>query len=126
MLLPKKYLNLKLSALHSRVLGLFDTLLDSNYRCWVDNLYTSLNFIIYALKHKAHVIVEGICQSGRCGFLDIAKQEEVREEENIRRVVGTTKAAELVIEGIEETIVATLVYDSKPVYFLSSLCEEIR
>ena len=71
-------------------------------------------------------MVEGICQSDRHSFPDITKQEEVRGEENIRRVVGTTKAAKLVIEGIEETIVAISVYDSKPVYFLSSSCKEIR
>ena len=36
------------------------------------------------------------------------------------------KAAELIIERINETIVATSVYNSKLIYFLSLLCEEIR
>ena len=35
------------------------------------------------------------------------------------------KVAELKVEGIDETIVATLVNDSKPVYFLSLLYKEI-
>ena len=126
MLSLRKYLQLKLSALHSRVLGLFNTLPDSNYWYWIDNLHNSLNFIIYSLKYKAHIIVEGIYQSGGRSFLDIAKQEEVRGEENIRSDVSTTKVAELIIEGINEIIVATSVYDSKPVYFLRSPYEEIR
>ena len=47
-------------------------------------------------------------------------------EENARRVVVTIKAAKLKIEGIEETIVATSVCDSKSVSFLSSLHKEIK
>ena len=122
---PQKYLRLKLSALHSRVLGLFDTLPHCHYKCWVDNLCTSVNFLIHSLKHKAHVMVEGVCRSGGRGFPDVAKQEEVRGEANLRSVVGTVKAAELIVDGLEDKIVATSVYDSKPAYFLSSSCESI-
>ena len=123
---PKKHLRLKLSALNSRVLGLFDTLPDKNYKCWVDNLCTSVNFIIHALKHKAHVMIEGACRCGGRGFPEIAKQREVTGEANLRESIGTVKVAELNVEGIDETIVATSVYDSKPVYFLSSSCSEVR
>ena len=69
----KKYLLLKLSALHSRVLSLFDTLLNKNYKCWVDNLHISINFIIHTLKHKVHVMIEGVYRYGGCRFPKIVK-----------------------------------------------------
>ena len=81
---PKKYLLLKLSVLYSRVLGLFDTLPDKNCKYWVDNLYTSINFIIHVLKHKAHIMIEGVCRCGGRRFPKIAKQREVTGEANLR------------------------------------------
>ena len=122
---PQKYLHLKLSTLHSRVLGLFDTLLNKSCKCWVNNLYTLVNFLIHVLKHKAHVMIEEVCCSSYRGFPKVVKQEEVRGDENLCRVVGTVKAAELVVAGLDDKIVATSIYDLKPVYFLSSSCEEI-
>ena len=71
-------------------------------------------------------MIEGACRCGGRGFPEIAKQEEVRGETNLRETIGAVKAAELNIEGIDETIVATSVCDSKPVNFLSSSCNEIR
>ena len=45
---------------------------------------------------------------------------------NLRESIGAVKTAELNIEGIYETIIATSVYDSKPVCFLSSTCSEVH
>ena len=52
----------------------------------------------------------------------MCKQDEVKVHNNIRDGVGTIKEAELAVEGMNEIIVDTSVYDSKPVYFLSSSC----
>ena len=38
MLPPINHVRLKLSTLHSRVLGLFDAFIDINHKCWVDNM----------------------------------------------------------------------------------------
>ena len=105
----KKHLRLKMYTLHSRVLSIFDALPDRNYKCWVEKLCTSVNFIIHALKHEDHVMVEEACRSGGRDFPDAAKQEEVRGEDDLRIAVGTVKAAELNVDGIDETIVATSV-----------------
>ena len=104
---------------------MFDTLPDRNYKCWVETLHTSLNFIVHALNHEDHVMVEGVCRKGGRGFPEIAKHEEVRGEDNLRIAVRTVKAVGMDVDGVDETIVATLVHDAKPVYFLSSSCEEI-
>ena len=71
-------------------------------------------------------MIEGVYHSGGRGFLNIATQEKVRGEENLRWVVGTVKVAELIVKGLDEKIVTTSVYDSKLVYFLSISCEDIK
>ena len=37
----------------------------------------------------------------------------------------TVKAAELIVDGLKDKIAVTSVYNSKPVYFLSSSCDSI-
>ena len=124
---PKKYLRLKLSALHARCLSLFDDLPDSNYRCWVDNLHASINFLVHALKHKSKVMIEGVARKSGRGVPECVKQEEVGPS-MLKEVVGTCKAAKLSLPSVlgETKIVAASIYDSKPVYFLSSSCESIK
>ena len=58
------------------------------------------------LKHKSHVMIEGISQSGKYGFLDIVKQEEVRGDANLRNIIDIIKVAELIVEGIDKIIIA--------------------
>ena len=87
---------------------------------------TSANFLIYSLKYKARVIVEGVCCSSSCGFPNIAKEEEVQDESNLRRVVRTVKVVELIIDRLNNKIVATSAHNSKPTYFLSSSCDSIK
>ena len=67
---PIEHLRLKLSLLHSRVLGLFHTLPHQNCRFWVDNLFISMNFLVHALKHKLHMMVEGVRRSRVRDFLE--------------------------------------------------------
>ena len=71
-------------------------------------------------------MIERVCRCGGHGFPEIAKQREVIEEVNLRELLGTVKAAKLNIKRIDKNIVTTSTYDSKPVYFLSSLCSEVR
>ena len=80
---PQKYPRLKLSALHSWVLGSFDALSYEHYKCSIDNLCTFVNFLIHSLKYKAYVIVKGIYCSGGYGFSKVSKQEEVRGKDNL-------------------------------------------
>ena len=85
-----------------------------------------MNFLIYTLKWKVHIIIEGVCRSSRHGFSDIAKQEEVREKENLEKVVGTVKGAEFIVNSIKDKMIATLVYSLKLVYFLSPSCKTLN
>ena len=105
---------------------MLDTLPHQNYRVWVDNLCTSVNFLARALKHEACVMVEGMCRSGGCGFLEWSKQEFQTKDAEMLRVFDTTKEMELEVEGLEETIVAASVCDTKPAHFLSSLSTEVK
>ena len=83
-------------------------------------MHTSINFLIYLLKYKTHVVVEGVCRSGGHSFPKVAKQEEVQGKDNLQRVVGIVKAAELIVNRLNNKIVITSMCDSKPAYFLSS------
>ena len=89
-------------------------------------MHTSINFLIYLLKYKTHVVVEGVCRSGGHSFPKVAKQEEVQGKDNPQRVVGIVKAAELIVNRLDEKIVATFVCNLKPVYFLSSSYNSIK
>ena len=54
---PPKYLKMKLSPLHSRVMALFDSLTDRNHICAMDNLYNSDNFCRVSFTHENMVMV---------------------------------------------------------------------
>ena len=64
-------------------------------------------------------------KSGRYSFL-IAKEEEVREKENLVKVARTIKAAKLLINSIDDKIITTSVCNLKPIYFLSASCKNIK
>ena len=53
-----KHMKLKLSTLHSRVLDLFDAFPRNNYKHWVFNLHTFVNFAVQSLKHEVHVVLK--------------------------------------------------------------------
>lgn len=124
---PKKYIKQGLSPLHSRCLWLFDQLKDKHYRCWNNNLYTSLPYIFAAINHPKVVFIEGVCQKGKRGLLSEVLQEEVKNKQLLEAVVGTVKVATLCCEESKgHTIITTLVYDTKPVHMLSSITEEVK
>ena len=121
-----KYVWWKLNTLIRRVLGLFDALPDVYYKFLVDSILAPVNFVVQCLKHKECAMIEGALMKGGRGFPDAHKWEEVKGEDNIRKAMRDAKAIELPVEGVEETIVATHVCNSKPVHFLSSSCAEIK
>ena len=69
----ENHMRLKLSTFHNRVLDLFDAFSDSNHKYWVDNLYTSVKFVVQSLKHKVYVMLEGEFIKGSSGFLYVCK-----------------------------------------------------
>jgi hypothetical protein len=122
---PKKFTAQGLSPLHSRVMSLFDCLKDKFHRCQMDNLYMSAKFARAAYLHRQKVLIAGVTRKGMRGLPKAVIQEEVKSRRDQLQVRGTVKAA--VLEGDPDcaSLVATSVYDTKPVHFLSMVCESI-
>ena len=121
---PKRYKGM--SPLHARVMALFDTLQDKYHSCSLDNLYNSALFCRHAFNHPKKVMVGGVTRKGMRGIPKCVVQEEQLSKKNQDAVRGTTKAA--VLKGDDEcpSLIASSVYDSKPVHFLSMMSKEIK
>ena len=61
---PRKYLKQGLSTLHSRVMGLFDSIEDDHHQRAMDNLYNSAVFCKVAYNHKKKVLCHGVTRMG--------------------------------------------------------------
>ena len=121
-----KYIKMKLSLIHSRVMALFDYLQYKNNVCGMDNLYTSAKFCRKAYTHDKRAMVHEVASKGLRGIPAVVKQEEVKNRKKQIQVRGTAKAA--VIQGDKECpdLVASRIYDKKPVNFMIMLCTKIK
>ena len=115
-----------LSPLHARVMALFDSVKDSHHQCAMDNLYNSAAFCKAAVNHKRKVLCHGVTRKGARGIPPSVVQEEVKDRKKQIDVRGTVKAA--LLEGDPNCVglVASSVYDTKPVHYLSMVCEELK
>jgi hypothetical protein len=123
---PKKYTKMGLSPLHARVMALFDTMKDKNHRVAMDNLYMSAKFARAAYNHPNQVLIAGVTRKGMCGLPKAVIQEEVSTPSAQVHVRGTVKAAVLKGDPNCPSLIATSVYDTKPVHFLSMSAEGIE
>jgi hypothetical protein len=107
-------------------MALFDTLKDNYHQCGMDNLYNSVAFCKAAFKHPKKVLLHGVTRKGGRGIPACVLQDEVTNKKQQALVRGTVKAA--VLEGDPEcpNLVASSVYDTKPVHFLSMICDSIK
>ena len=123
---PPKYINMKLSQLHYRVMSLFDALQDNNYVCGMDDLYNLAKFCMKEYTHEKRVMVHGVPGKGMQGIPDVMKQEKVKNRKKQVQLRGTVKAA--ILQGDKEfpDILASSIYDTKPVHFLSMVCTKIN
>ena len=123
---PTKYLKQGLSPLHSRVMGLFDTVKETHHQCAMDNLYNSAAFCKAAFQHDKKVLCHGVTRMGMRGIPKHVEQKEVKNRKEQLAVRGTVKAA--VLEGDPNcpNLVASSVYDAKPVHYLSMVSNEIK
>ena len=121
-----KYINMKLSPLHSSVMDLFDSLQDNNHVCGMDNLYKLATFCRKAYTYDKMVMVYGAARKGMQGITAVVKQEEVKNRNKLIQLRGTVKAA--VLQGDKEfpDLVSSRIYDTKPVNFLSMVRTEIK
>ena len=124
---PKQYLSQGLSPLHSRVMGLFDSLgVNKNHQYFMDNLYNSVSFCRAAYNHPNRVLTAGVTRKGARGIPESVVQQEVTSRSAQIEVRGTVKAA--VLEGDPgcPNLIASSVYDAKPVHYLSMVSSNIE
>jgi len=124
---PDKYINAGMSPIHSRVLWLFDHLEDKFHRVWMDNLCLSASFARASFNHPKKVMIAGVTRKGGRGLpVCILQDEEKKTKAEEEKVRGTVKAAVLNGDPLCPALVAVSVYDTKPVHFLSMICQEIN
>ena len=123
---PMKYLKQGLSPLHSRTMALFDSLKDDFHQVGMDNLYNSAAFCRAAFNHPRKILCHGVARKAGRGVPTCVLQEEVKNVNDQRAVRGTVKAA--VLEGDPgcPNLIATSVYDTKPVHYLSMVSQSIE
>ena len=123
---PKKYLKQGLSPFHSRTMALFDSLKDDYHKVGMDNLYNSASFCRAAHNHPKKVLCHGVARKAGWGVPKCVLQEEVKNVNHRRAVRGTVKVA--VLEGDPgcPNLIATSVYDTKPVHYLSMVSQSIE
>lgn len=123
---PKEYLSWGLSPLHSRVMKLFDSVSAKYHHCTMDNLYNSTKFCKASYNHPKKVLCAGVTRKGMRGIPSCVIQQEVISRIQQRQVRGTVKAA--LLEGDPKCpgLVATSIYDVKPVNMLSMYCSSLK
>ena len=125
---PPQWIEKGLSPLHSRVMSRFQQLPENtkNYKCGMDNLFISAKFAKICLLHTGRrVMIHGVCRQSR-GIPKCIHQEVVTHKDDLLRAKGTVRAARLVGDSSCNGLVALSFYDSKPVYFISNACENIK
>ena len=121
---PKKYS--MFSPLHARVMRLYDTLVYLFHRVGFDNLYNSAAFCRASFLHPKKPLVHGVTRKGMRGIPSCVQQQEVKNRTLLDSVRGTVKVAKL--EGDPECpcLLASSVYDTKPVHYLSMVTERVQ
>ena len=114
------------SPLHARVMALCSQLPDRHYTLGMDNLYMSTKICRLLYSMSAKVMAHGVTRPSLRGIPSCIKQNEVTRKKELEDVRHTVKAAKLTGDSICSDLVAISLYDTKPVYFLSNVCKEIK
>ena len=123
---PAQYIKKGMSPLHARVMWLFDKVEEKYHNCWLDNLYMSAKLAKISFTHKNKVMVSGVTRKSGRGIPFCVLQEEKKLKRDIIKVCGTVKAAVLKGDDTCPDLVCTSVYDTKPVHFMSTICNSIK
>ena len=101
------------------MLYLFDSLKDDYHQCGMDNLYNSAKFCRAAYLHNKKVLCHGVTRKQGRGVPECVKQVEVTRQSEQIRVRGNVKATILMGDDGVPCLIASSVYDTKPVHYLS-------
>ena len=92
----------------------------------MDNLFISVKFAKVCLLHTGRrVMIYGVCRQSR-GLPKCIHQKVVTQKDDLLRAKDTVRATRLVGDSSYNGLVAFYVYDLKPVYFISNVCENIK
>lgn len=114
------------SPLHARVLGLISQLPDKFYTIGFDNLYMSAKLCRLAYGMKQKVMIHGVTRPSLRGIPPAVKQVEVKTPNQQQAVRHTVKVAILKGDEVCNDLLAISIYDTKPVYFLTSVATNIE
>lgn len=92
----------------------------------MDNLYNSAVFCKHAYTHDQKVKVHAVTRKGMRGIPSCVTQEEEKSRKAQINFRGMVKAAVLKGDNKCPDLVASSVYDTKPVHFLLMVCESFK
>ena len=105
---------------------LFDSVEYEYQVCGMDNLYNYVNFCKRAWNYKRKLKVHGVTRNGIRGIPGCVVQEEKKPRKKKLEVRGTTKAEILKRKPKCPDLIATSVYYTKPVHYMSISSEELK
>ena len=123
---PKKYIEKGYSPLHSRIMFMFDQLKNKHHSIFMDNLYMSATFARNAFISDNKIKIHGVTRTDKRGLPKCIMQIEVQNEKIADELRNTVKVAVLEGDSKVQDLIAISFYDSKPVYFLSTVIPDVK
>ena len=105
---------------------MFDQLKKHHHSVYMDNLYMSATFARNAIQSKNKVKIHGVTRTDNRGIPKCILQTEMQNQKIADEIRNTVKVAVLNGDKTVKDLVAISFYDSKPVYFLSTVIPEVK
>ena len=105
---------------------MFDQLKTQNHSVFMDNLYMSATFARNAMRHTKKVKIHGVTRTDNRGIPKCVMQTEIQNDKVADETRNTVKVAVLENDSSITNLLAISYYDSKPVYFLSTVIPEVK
>jgi len=105
---------------------MFDQLKSENHSVFMDNMNMSVTFARYYIKPINKIKIHGVTRSDNRGIPKCVMQIELQNAKVSDEKRNTVTFALLENDSKIEDLVAVSFYDSKPVYFLSTVIPEVK
>ena len=96
-------------------MAVFDTMKEVFHHVGFDNLYISVTFCWAPFNHPLKTLVHGVTWKGGRGILSYVQQQEEKNRKAVDLVWGTVNVAKLEGDPGCPYLIASSVYDTKPV-----------
>jgi hypothetical protein len=107
-------------------MALYDELYHLYHHVGFNNLYNLAAFCCATFLHEKKPLVHGVTRKGMRGIPPCVQQEEVKKRTLLDSVRGTVKVAKLEGDPQCPCLIASSVYDTKPVHYLSMVTERVQ